>query len=165
MRRGKKPTKKQKDRLWRAGLSPDNWLVVKEKPAGELVLLNRHTDKIKVAPASVGQLRQKEKPMDYIYIGNVSGYSQTPSEPDTLTVHLYDPSDKKKSPAMLAAHGTLARYIHELSCTDYEEKYMRKRFHYNGLCVLQKVEVLDYNSAKHVVKTIVEGSNFSQFID
>ena len=96
MRRGKKPTKKQKDRLWRAGLSPDNWLVVKEKPAGELVLLNRHTDKIKVAPASVGQLRQKEKPMDYIYIGNVSGYSQTPSEPDTLTVHLYDPNDGKK---------------------------------------------------------------------
>ena len=42
---------------------------------------------------------------------------------------------------------------------------MRKRFHYNGLCVLQKVEVLDYNSAKHVVKTVVEGSDYANFID
>ena len=103
--------------------------------------------------------------MDYIHIGNVSGYSQAPSEPNTLTVFLYDSSDKKKPPAMLAAHGTLAQYIHELNCTDHEEKYMRKRFYFNGLCTLQKVEILDYNSAKHVVKTVVEGSDFSKFID
>ena len=31
MRRGKKPTRKQKIRLGQAGLAPENWLVVKQK--------------------------------------------------------------------------------------------------------------------------------------
>ena len=66
---------------------------------------------------------------------------------------------------MLTARGTLAQYIHELSCTDHEEKSMRKRFHYNSFCVLQKVEVLDYKSSTHAVKTVTEGSDFSEFID
>ena len=30
MRRGKKPTRKQKIRLGQAGLAPENWLVVKQ---------------------------------------------------------------------------------------------------------------------------------------
>lgn len=38
MRRGKKPTRKQKIRLGQAGLSPENWLVVKQKQNGELVI-------------------------------------------------------------------------------------------------------------------------------
>lgn len=166
MRRGKKPTQKQKERLQRAGLSPDNWLVVKEKPTGEVILLHRLFNKIKVVPAAVGQPIKKESPiMEYIYIGNVSGHASAPSEPNTLTVFLYDPADTKKPPAMLTAHGTLAQYIRELSSTDYEEKYMRKRFYFNSFCSLQKVEVLDYKTAKHVVKTITEGSDFSEFID
>lgn len=165
MRRGKKPTRKQRDRLRRAGLSPDNWLVVKEKPGGELVLLHRSTNKIKVVPASVGRPEQKELPMDYIYIGNISGHASTPGEPDTITVFLYDPEDNKKPPAMFTAYGTLAKYIYEISMTDHEEKYMRKRFHFNGFCTLQKIEVLDYKSSKHVVKTVVEGNDFANFID
>lgn len=36
MRRGKKPTRKQKIRLGQAGLAPENWLVVKQKANGEL---------------------------------------------------------------------------------------------------------------------------------
>ena len=32
MRHGKKPTRKQKIRLGQAGLSPENWLVVREAP-------------------------------------------------------------------------------------------------------------------------------------
>ena len=41
MRNGKKPTRKQKIRLGQAGLSPENWLVVRQKPDGELILLHK----------------------------------------------------------------------------------------------------------------------------
>ena len=44
MRNGKKPTRKQKIRLGQAGLAPENWLVI----------LHKHTDKIRVVPALVG---------------------------------------------------------------------------------------------------------------
>jgi len=54
MRHGKKPTRKQKIRLGKAGLAPDNWLVVKEKPNGELVILHKYANTIRVVPASVG---------------------------------------------------------------------------------------------------------------
>ena len=50
MRRGKKPTRKQKIRLGQAGLSPENWLGVKQKQNGELVILHKHTDTIRVVP-------------------------------------------------------------------------------------------------------------------
>lgn len=42
MRHGKKPTRKQKIRLGQAGLSPENWLVVREAPTGELVTPPAH---------------------------------------------------------------------------------------------------------------------------
>ena len=51
MRNGKKPTRKQKIRLGRVGLSPENWLVVRQKPDGELILLHKHTNTIRVVPA------------------------------------------------------------------------------------------------------------------
>lgn len=54
MRHGRKPTRKQKVRLGQAGLSPENWLVVREKPNGELIILHKYTDKIRVVPAMVG---------------------------------------------------------------------------------------------------------------
>ena len=54
MRHGKKPTRKQKIRLGRVGLSPENWLIVREKPSGELVILHKHTDRIRVIPSGAG---------------------------------------------------------------------------------------------------------------
>ena len=54
MRNGKKPTRKQKIRLGKAGLAPENWLIIRQKPNGELVILHKHTDKVRVIPASVG---------------------------------------------------------------------------------------------------------------
>jgi len=54
VRHGKKPTRKQKIRLGKAGLSPDNWLVVKEKRNGEFVILHKYANTIRVVPASVG---------------------------------------------------------------------------------------------------------------
>lgn len=54
MRNGKKPTRKQKIRLGQAGLSPENWLVINQKQNGELVILHKHTDKIRVVPPLVG---------------------------------------------------------------------------------------------------------------
>lgn len=44
MRHGKKPTRKQKIGLGKAGLSPDNWLVIKEKRNGELIVLHKNTN-------------------------------------------------------------------------------------------------------------------------
>lgn len=35
MRNGRKPTRKQKIRLGQAGLAPENWLVVRQKPDGD----------------------------------------------------------------------------------------------------------------------------------
>ena len=61
MRRGKKPTRKQKIRLGQAGLSPENWLVVKQKQNGELVILHKHTDTIRVVPAySITREKQQQ---------------------------------------------------------------------------------------------------------
>lgn len=54
MRNGRKPTRKQKIRLGQAGLAPENWLVVRQKPDGELIILHKHTNMIRVVP-SLGQ--------------------------------------------------------------------------------------------------------------
>ena len=54
MRRGKKPTRKQKIRLGQAGLAPENWLVVKQKANGELIILNKYHDPLRVIPPRAG---------------------------------------------------------------------------------------------------------------
>ena len=55
MRNGRRPTRRQKIRIGQAGLAPENGLVVREKQDGELILLHKHTDKIRVVPATLGQ--------------------------------------------------------------------------------------------------------------
>ena len=54
MKNGKKPTLAQKKFLQGKGLVPENWLIVREKPSGELVILHKHTDRIRVIPSGVG---------------------------------------------------------------------------------------------------------------
>lgn len=54
MRLGKKPTRKQKIRLGQAGLAPENWLVVRQKPNGELIVLHKNTNTIRVIPPLAG---------------------------------------------------------------------------------------------------------------
>ena len=54
MRRSKKPTRKQKIRLGQAGLAPENWLVVRQKPNGELIVLHKNTNTIRVIPPLAG---------------------------------------------------------------------------------------------------------------
>ena len=54
MRNGKKPTRKQKIRIGQAGLSPENWLVIKQKQNGELVIPHKHTDTVRVVLPLVG---------------------------------------------------------------------------------------------------------------
>ncbi|MFR9149369.1 MAG: DUF6906 family protein, partial [Hungatella sp.] len=41
MRHGKKPTRAQKIRLGQMGLSPENWLVIRQKQNGELVIIHK----------------------------------------------------------------------------------------------------------------------------
>lgn len=48
MRNGRKPTRKQKIRIGQVGLVPENWLVVRQKPDGELIILHKHTNTIRV---------------------------------------------------------------------------------------------------------------------
>lgn len=54
MKNGKRPTRQQKIRLKGLGLNPENWLIVKNKPGGELEIVHRHTNRIRIVPASVG---------------------------------------------------------------------------------------------------------------
>lgn len=48
MRRGKKPTRKQKIRLGKLGLSPDNWLVIRQRPDGTMVILHKFSGAVRV---------------------------------------------------------------------------------------------------------------------
>ena len=61
MRRGKKPTRKQKIRLGQAGLAPENWLVVKQKANGELIILNKYHDTIRVIQMCIRDRSRREK--------------------------------------------------------------------------------------------------------
>ena len=61
MRRGKKPTRKQKIRLGQAGLAPENWLVVKQKANGELIILNKDHDTIRVIPDELCRKEQQHE--------------------------------------------------------------------------------------------------------
>lgn len=53
MKHGKKPTRAQRARIGKAGLSPENWLVVKNRPDGAMVVLHKHTSRVRVIPASI----------------------------------------------------------------------------------------------------------------
>lgn len=50
MKHGKKPTRMQKIRMGKAGLGPDNWLVIRQEPDGRMILKNKHSGKIRVLP-------------------------------------------------------------------------------------------------------------------
>lgn len=50
MKHGKKPTRAQKIRLGQAGLNPENWLVIRRKPDGELIIIHKHSDQVRVVP-------------------------------------------------------------------------------------------------------------------
>lgn len=54
MKNGKRPTRQQKIRLKGLGLNPENWLVVKNRPGGELEIVHKHTNRIRVVPALAG---------------------------------------------------------------------------------------------------------------
>ena len=54
MKHGKKPTLKQKIRIGQAGLSPEKWLIISQKPDGELIALHKTTNRVRVIPAQLG---------------------------------------------------------------------------------------------------------------
>lgn len=53
MRHGKKPTRKQKIRLGQMGLSPENWLVVRQDKDGRMIVLHKHSNFVRVVPAPI----------------------------------------------------------------------------------------------------------------
>lgn len=50
MRHGKRPTLAQKKTIGRYGLSWENWLVIRASKA-ELILLHKHTNRVRKIPA------------------------------------------------------------------------------------------------------------------
>ncbi|WP_353053736.1 DUF6906 family protein [Bacillus thuringiensis] len=50
MKNGKKPTKREKILIKSQNLNPENWLIYK-KVEGELHLVHRHTNSIRVIPS------------------------------------------------------------------------------------------------------------------
>lgn len=54
MKHGKKPTLAQKVRIGKAGLSPEKWLVIRQKPDGGLILLHKNTTSVRVLPEIIG---------------------------------------------------------------------------------------------------------------
>ncbi|WP_162875950.1 DUF6906 family protein [Bacillus anthracis] len=50
MKNGKKPTKKEKIHIKSYSLNPENWLIFK-KISGELHLVHRYTNHIKIIPS------------------------------------------------------------------------------------------------------------------
>ena len=53
MRHGKKPTRAQKIRLGKAGLSPENWLVLHQRQDGGLALVHKFTGQVRTIPACI----------------------------------------------------------------------------------------------------------------
>lgn len=64
MKHGKKPTRAQMARIGKAGLAPENWLVVKNCPDGAMVVLHKHTDRVRVIPASITTKDREGEKMD-----------------------------------------------------------------------------------------------------
>lgn len=54
MRNGRKPDQEAEDQARASGHAPENWIVVRQKPDGELILLHKRTNTIRVVP-SLGQ--------------------------------------------------------------------------------------------------------------
>lgn len=57
MRNGKRPTRKQKVRLGQAGLSPDNWLVIRQKPNVKHAATHQFGDTRTIRPKKAKALR------------------------------------------------------------------------------------------------------------
>ncbi len=47
MKHGKAPTRKQKMKIKKLGLNPENWLISKDNP-NELVIVHRHTNTVRI---------------------------------------------------------------------------------------------------------------------
>lgn len=93
----------------------------------------------------------------YTVEGNISGVEITPlpTGKRNVLVTVKDIFNDEQAPVMLHVYGQLEDYVDEVTNTDSEEKYMTKRFTYDDMCYLQKIEVLKEDpKGSRVVKTI-----------
>ena len=80
--------------------------------------------------------------MYYKYTGSISGYSIT--KPGTVSIanlRLYTPDDRTIAPTRVEAFGEIAEYIHELECTDDEERYLTWDFYYDDNLILAYIAI------------------------
>ena len=102
--------------------------------------------------------RQKGRAVYYKYSGNISSYSIT--KPHTVSIAdmvLYKHGDHTVAPTRVQAFGELAEYIHELECTDDEERYLEWDFYYNKILCLQYI-IIPASDTPHRPAKIIVGS-------
>lgn len=103
--------------------------------------------------------------MYYKYTGSISRYSITkPKGVSIADITLHNLSDHTIAPTRVEAFGELAEYIHELECTDDEERYLDWEFYYDANLILQYVVIPAFGLPYHPAK-IITGSNVGDSCD
>lgn len=87
-------------------------------------------------------------------IGRISYQRNYRGETIIELIELDDLDDYKKAPILLHCSPCFFAYIDDIEGHDDEERYMRKRFTYDSILCLRKIEIL--NSDGQVCKSIVE---------
>lgn len=128
MKHGKKPTRQQKIRMGKAGLSPENWLVVKNCPDGAMVVLHKYTDRVRVIPASTTTRdKEGEKMQELITIkGRVVADAELVKAPDRGSVATFRVAVTKSGKQSgydgdfldVVSYGELAEYVGDCAKKD-----------------------------------------------
>ncbi|MCM1289619.1 MAG: hypothetical protein NC132_03090 [Corallococcus sp.] len=92
--------------------------------------------------------------MNYKVEGNIGGVRVIPRLYGQKDVYILVNKlfDATQAPVLLEVFGQLEHYVQEVGNTDFEERYMTKRFTYDSFCTLVTIEVLNKNGS--VVKTV-----------
>lgn len=100
----------------------------------------------------------------WTYEGNISSVSYRKNYREETIIDLiglWDLDDYKKAPILLHCSACLFNYIDDIEGHDDEERYMRKRFTYDNIMYLRKIEIL--NADGQVCK-IIEEENESGWV-
>lgn len=93
--------------------------------------------------------------MYYKYNGLISSYSiKKPLDVSIADIMLYNPSDYTIPPTRLQAYGELADYIHELECTDDEERYIEWEFYYDTILTLAYIVIPSHDVPSRPAKVL-----------
>lgn len=75
----------------------------------------------------------------YRYHGSISQASMRNMEVTSITLHQL--GNDRRPPIQLAVFGSLAQYLYELECSDYEERYIDSDFYFDSMLHLARIEI------------------------